>query len=49
MTEPRDILVKQLHGTETKINSEEVRIESRNGKGQPMVTVILDDVVTSAE
>lgn len=49
VTEPRDILVKQLHGTETKINSEEVRIESRNGKGQPMVTVILDDVVTSAE
>lgn len=49
VTEPRDILVKQLHGTETKINSEEVRIEPRNGKGQPMVTVILDDVVTSAE
>ena len=49
VTEPRDILVKQLHGTETKINSEEVRIEPRNGKGQPMVTVILDDVVVSAE
>ncbi|MBO4563498.1 MAG: DNA topoisomerase 4 subunit A [Clostridia bacterium] len=47
--EPRDIVVTQKSGTQTAINSEEVKIESRNGKGQLMVMVILDDVVVSAE
>ncbi|MCR5809689.1 MAG: DNA topoisomerase 4 subunit A [Clostridiales bacterium] len=49
VTEPRDITLTQLHGTKTVINSEEVKIESRNGKGQLMVMVILDDVIVKAE
>lgn len=47
--EPRDIVVTQAHGTKTVVNSEEVRIESRNGKGQLIVMALLDDVVVSAE
>ncbi|MBO4848695.1 MAG: DNA topoisomerase 4 subunit A [Clostridia bacterium] len=47
--EPRDIVVTQKSGTRTTVNSEEVKIESRNGKGQLFVMVILDDVVVSAE
>lgn len=49
VTIPRDIIVTQLHGTKTAVNSEEVKIESRSGKGQPMVMVILDDVVVGIE
>ncbi|MBO4384558.1 MAG: DNA topoisomerase 4 subunit A [Clostridia bacterium] len=47
--EPRDIIVTQAHGTKTAVNSEEVRIESRNGKGQLIVMALLDDVIVSAE
>ncbi|MCR5610670.1 MAG: DNA topoisomerase 4 subunit A [Clostridiales bacterium] len=47
--EPRDIVVTQAHGTKTVVNSEEVKIESRNGKGQLIVMALLDDVVVSAE
>ena len=47
--EPRDITITQAHGAKTVINSEDVKIEARNGKGQPMVMVILDDYVTKAE
>ncbi len=47
--EPRDIAVTQAHGTITVVNSEEVRIEPRNGKGQPMVMALLDDVVIKVE
>lgn len=47
--EPRDITITQAHGTETVINSEDVKIEARNGKGQPMVMVIMDDYVTKVE
>ena len=49
ITDPRDIIVTQAHGTKTKVNSEEVRIESRNGRGQPAVMALLDDVVVKAE
>ena len=49
VTEPRDITVTQAHGTKTVVNSEEVKIESRSGKGQLIVMALLDDVVVSAE
>jgi DNA gyrase subunit A len=49
VTEPRDVIVKQAHGTKTVINSEEVKIESRSGKGQPMVMAMLDDTVVGIE
>lgn len=47
--EPRDLTITQAHGTKTVINSEDVKIEARNGKGQPIVMVIMDDFVTSVE
>ena len=46
VTVPRDIGVKQVHGSVTTINSEDVKIEPRNGKGQPTVMVLMDDYVT---
>jgi len=49
VTEPRDIKITQAHGTETVINSEDVKIEARSGKGQPLVMVIMDDVVIKVE
>ncbi len=49
VTEPRDITVTQAHGTKTVVNSEEVKIESRSGKGQLIVMALLDDVVVNVE
>lgn len=47
VTNPVDLVAVQLHGEETSFNSEEVRIEDRAGKGQLMVMVLMDNVVTS--
>lgn len=47
--EPVDLKITQAHGQETIVNSEQVRIEPRNGKGQPMVMALLDDVVVRVE
>lgn len=47
--DPRDIVITQAHGNTTIVNSEQVRIEPRNGKGQPMVMALLDDLVTKVE
>ncbi len=49
VTEPRDIVVTQALGTKTVINTEEVKIENRNGKGQLMVMALLNDVVAGIE
>ncbi|MBQ2518200.1 MAG: DNA topoisomerase 4 subunit A [Clostridia bacterium] len=49
VTTPRDIVVYQAHGAKTTVNTEEVRIEPRSGKGQPLVMAMLDDVVVKAE
>ena len=49
VTVPRDITVTQAHGTKTVVNTESVRIEPRNGKGQLIVMALLDDVVTDVE
>lgn len=49
VTEPRDIVVTQALGTKTVINTEEVKIENRNGKGQLMVMALLNDVVVGIE
>ncbi|MBR6428429.1 MAG: DNA topoisomerase 4 subunit A [Clostridia bacterium] len=49
VTTPRDIVVYQAHGAKTTVNTEEVRIEPRSGKGQPLVMAMLDDVVIKAE
>jgi DNA gyrase subunit A len=45
ITMPRDITVIQAHGEKTTVNSEEIKIEARAGKGQPAVMAMLDDVV----
>lgn len=49
VTEPRDITVTQFHGTKTVVNTEEVKIESRSGRGQLVVMALLDDVVVGIE
>ncbi len=46
VTTPRDIGILQVHGTVTAINTEDVKIEPRSGKGQPLVMVLMDDLVT---
>ena len=47
--EPFDIAVKQRHGTVTRINTEEVRIEQRASKGSMLILVMLDDDVILAD
>lgn len=49
VTVPRDITIVQARGEKTVVNSEEVKIEARAGKGQPVVIAMLDDVVVKAE
>ncbi|MBO4305853.1 MAG: DNA topoisomerase 4 subunit A [Clostridia bacterium] len=49
VTEPRDITVTQFHGIKTVVNTEEVKIESRSGRGQLVVMALLDDVVVGIE
>ncbi len=44
--EPYDIIVEQKHGSITKLNTEEIAIEQRAGKGTLTVMALLDDVVT---
>ncbi|MEA5067472.1 MAG: DNA gyrase C-terminal beta-propeller domain-containing protein, partial [Christensenellaceae bacterium] len=46
VTDPIDLVVAQHSGTFTVINSEWVKLELREGRGQPMVVAVLDDVVT---
>ncbi|MBQ9833497.1 MAG: DNA gyrase subunit A, partial [Clostridia bacterium] len=46
--EPFDFVIEQFHGTKTNINTEQVLIDSRAGKGTLLVMAMLDDVVTSA-
>lgn len=44
--EPYNIIVEQKHGSITKLNTEEIAIEQRAGKGVLTVMALLDDVVT---
>jgi len=46
--EPFDFTIRQRHGTKTTLNTEQVHIESRAGKGSMLVPVVLDDEVTQA-
>ncbi|MEA5060325.1 MAG: DNA topoisomerase 4 subunit A [Clostridia bacterium] len=46
--EPYTFMVEQSHGTITEVNTEDVLIESRAGKGMLLVMVLLDDVVIGA-
>ena len=46
VTVPEDLVAVQKSGTETPFNTEEIKIDQRAGKGQPVVMVLMDDVVT---
>ena len=46
VTNPYDFCITQKTGTQTIFNTEDVSIETRNGKGQPYVVVVMGDVVT---
>ena len=43
--EPYDFAILQASGTQTKYNTEDVAIESRNSKGAPYAVVTMGDVV----
>ena len=47
VTEPYDFQVIQKSGTATGFNTEDVAIDTRAGKGQPYVVVVMGDVVTA--
>ena len=47
--EPYDFCVVQKNGTMTSFNTEDVGIETKNGKGQPYVVVVMGDVVTALQ
>lgn len=46
--QPYAFTVEQKHGTRTEINTEDVLIDNRAGKGMLLVMALLDDVVTGA-
>lgn len=46
--EPYNFTVEQKHGTVTRCNTEEVRIDNRAGRGDLLVMALLDDVVIGA-
>ena len=46
VTEPFRFDILQKSGTSTVCSTEDVAIEQRNGRGQPHVMVVMDDVVT---
>ena len=49
LTEPKSLTLVQRHGGKTPINTAEVRIEPRAGKGNMLVAVVLDDDVVGME
>ena len=44
--EAYDFKIIQKNGTATQFNTEDVAIETKSGRGQPYVVVVMDDVVT---
>jgi len=47
--EPYDLRVVQKSGAVTTINTEEIPIETKSGKGMPCLVVIMDDVVVELQ
>ena len=47
--DPFDFRIVQKSGAFTTLNSEDVSIESKAGKGMPYVVVVMDDVVTDLQ
>jgi len=49
VTDPYDFRILQKSGTATVFNTEDVSIETKNGKGQPYVVVVMGDAVTGLQ
>ncbi|MBQ8507065.1 MAG: DNA gyrase subunit A [Clostridia bacterium] len=49
VTDPYDFCITQKNGTMTTFNTEDVAIETKAGKGQPYVVVVMGDVVTGLQ
>ena len=49
VTDPYSFRVVQKSGTSTEFNTEDVGIETRAGKGQPYVVIVMGDVVTALQ
>ena len=45
ITVPMELAAVQKSGTETPFNTEEIKIDQRAGKGEPVVMALMDDVV----
>ena len=49
VTTPFELEITQRHGAQTTLNTEQIHIEPRAGKGSMLVAVVLDDEVTGVE
>ena len=49
VTTPYDFRILQKSGTVTVFNTEDVSIETKNGKGQPYVVIVMGDAVTGLQ
>ena len=47
VTEPYDLILEQRHGTKTTVNTEQIYIQPKAGKGELLVPVVLDDDVVT--
>ncbi len=45
--EPRNLVVTQKNGEQTELNSDEIQIEQRAGRGQLFVMVLMDNVIVN--
>ncbi len=48
VTEPYTLIIEQRHGTRTPVDTEQIHIEPKAGKGELLVPVVLDDDVVAA-
>ena len=49
VTDPYDFRILQKNGTVTNYNTEDIAIETKNGKGQPYVVIVMGDVVVGLQ
>ena len=45
MTEPYTLVLEQRHGTATRLDTEQIHIQPKAGKGEMLLAVVLDDDV----
>jgi DNA gyrase subunit A len=49
LPEPKEIIIVQRHGSRTPLNTGDVHVEARAGRGSMLVAVVLDDDVVALE